>query len=158
MGLYYVFAMGRGPFEWDEDFQRLGERVDDFFDRVFGLASTPRYGLSQTWRPSADVYRVADGVAVVVELPGVEEADLKVVAEQGRLRIAGHRRTVNAGAAAEPLQLEIDYGPFERIIALPAGAQTDRITAEFRAGLLTVHVPVRDQARSVQVRVTEPTD
>jgi hypothetical protein len=31
--------MARGPFEWDEDFQRLGERGDDFFDRVFGLAS-----------------------------------------------------------------------------------------------------------------------
>ncbi len=147
--------MARSPFEWDEDFQRLGERVDDFFDRVFGLASSPRYGLSQTWRPCVDVYRVADGVAVVAEVPGVDEADLKVVAEHGRLRITGVRRTVDAGPAAEPLQLEIDYGPFERVIALPAGADAEGITAQFRGGLLTVRVPVREQAREVHVRTAD---
>ena len=150
--------MARGPFEWDEDFQRLGERVDDFIDRVFGLASTPRYGLQQTWRPGVDVYRVADGIAVVVELPGVDEGDFKVVAEHGRLRIAGARRTVTVGAGAEPLQLEIDYGPFERLMALPPGADAERITAQCRAGLLTVHVPVREPARNVRVRVDNPTD
>lgn len=150
--------MGRGPFEWDEDFQRLGERVDDFFDRVFGLASSPRYGLQQTWRPCVDVYRLDDGVAVVVELPGVDEPDLRVIAENGRLRIAGTRRTVNAGSGAEPLQLEIDYGPFERVIALPPGAETDRISAEFRAGLLTIRVPVATQARTVNVRVIDADD
>jgi HSP20 family protein len=150
--------MARGPFEWDEDFQRLGERVDDFFDRVFGLASSPRYGLQQTWRPSVDVYRVEDGIAVVVELPGVDEADLKVVAEHGRLRIGGMRRTVNAGPGAEPLQLEIDYGPFERVVALPPGADTEHISAESRAGLLTIRVPVDRQTRTVNVRVSDRPD
>ncbi len=150
--------MARGPFEWDEDFQRLGERVDDFFDRVFGLASTPRYGLQQTWRPNLDVYRLADGIAVVAELPGVDEADLKVVAEHGRLRIAGNRRAVTVGPGADPLQLEIDYGPFERIVALPAGADTEQITAQCRAGLLTVHVPVREQQRTVRVRTDDSDD
>ena len=144
--------MPRSPFEWDEDFQRLGERVDDFVDRVFGLASSPRYGLQQTWRPSVDVYRLADGMAVVAELPGVEEADVKVVVDQGRLRIAGNRRMVTAPAGAEPLQLEIDYGPFERVVNLPAGADADRVTARFHGGLLTVHVPVVEQVRNVRVR------
>jgi HSP20 family protein len=143
--------MARGPFEWDEDFQRLGERVDDFFDHVFGLAATPRYGLQSTWRPSVDVYRIADDFIVVAELPGVDESDLKVVAEHGRLRIRGTRRAAGGGAGAEPLQLEIDYGPFERVVALPAGVDTDRITAELRSGLLTVHVPVREEQRTVRV-------
>jgi len=150
--------MARSPFEWDEDFQRLGERVGDFFDRVFGLASAPRYGLQPTWRPSVDVYRVEDGVAVVAELPGVNQADLKVVVENDRLRISGTRPAVNVGAAIEPLQLEIDSGPFERIVAVPPGAQADSITAEFRAGLLTVRVPLREQKRNVRVRVNDPTE
>ena len=150
--------MARSPFEWDEDFQRLGERVGDFFDRVFGLASAPRYGLQPTWRPSVDVYRVDEGVAVVVELPGVDEADLKVVVENDRLRILGTRHAVSVAGAIEPLQLEIDYGPFERLVALPPGAQADRVTAEFRTGLLIVRVPLRDQKRNVRVRVDEPKD
>jgi HSP20 family protein len=144
--------MAQSRFEWEQDFQRLGERVDDFFDRVFGLAAMPRYGLQQTWRPSVDVYRGADGIVVVAELPGVEEADLKVVVEKGRLRIAGVRRAVSVGSGAEALQLEIDYGPFERVVTLPPGATADRVTAEFRAGLLTVQVPVRDQSHKVHVR------
>ena len=148
--------MARGPFEWDEDFHRLGERVDDFFDRVFGFAATPRYGLQQAWRPSVDVYRVADGITVVAELPGVDETDLKVAVEQDRLRIAGIRRAASAGPSAEPLQLELAYGPFERLVALPAGADAEHVTAEFRAGLLSVHVPVR--AQNVRVRVDTPTD
>jgi HSP20 family protein len=144
--------MARNRFEWEQDFQRLGERVDDFFDRVFGLAAMPRYGLQQTWRPSVDVYRAADGVTVIAELPGVAEADLKVVVEGGRLRIAGVRHPLTVGANAETLQLEIDCGPFERYVALPPGAAADDVTAEFRAGLLTVRVPVRDQSRTVRVR------
>jgi HSP20 family protein len=135
--------MARGPFEWDEDFQRLGERVDDFFDRVFGLASAPRYGLQQSWRPSVDVFRVAGGIAVIAELPGVEETELQVTIDGGRLRLKGTRRPTAAGPHAEPLQLEIDYGPFERVIALPAGVDAARVSAEFRHGVLTVHVPLR---------------
>jgi len=150
--------MARSPFEWDEDFQRLGERVGDFIDRVFGLASAPRYGLQPTWRPSVDVYQAGDCVAVVAELPGVAEADLKVVVENDRLRISGNRPAVSVGEGAEPLQLEIDYGPFERIVALPPGAQADRITAEFRAGLLTVRVPLRGQKRNVRVHVDDSKD
>jgi HSP20 family protein len=150
--------MSRGPFEWDEDFQRFGAPIDDFFDGVFGLTSSPRYGLQQTWRPSVDVYRVADGVTVVVEVPGIEEANLKLTIEHGRLRIAGNRPTVSVAPGAEPLQLEIDYGPFERVIALPPGADADRVTARFGAGLLTVHVPVRDQSRTVHVRGSDSTE
>lgn len=150
--------MPRPPFEWQEDFQRLGERVDDFFDRVFGLASAPRYGLQHTWRPSVDVYRVADGITVVTELPGVDEADLKVVAEHGRLRIAGTRRAMSVGESAEPLQLELEYGPFDRVVTLPAGVDTDRITARFGGGLLSVHIPLRQPVRSVHVRVEPSRD
>ena len=61
-------------------------------------------------------------------------------------------------AGAEPLQIEIDYGPFERIIALPSGADADRITAEFRAGLLRVTVPISTQTRTVHVRSGDAKD
>jgi HSP20 family protein len=150
--------MGRSRFEWEQDFERLGERVDDFFDRVVGLTSSPRYGLQGAWRPSVDVYRVPEGIAVIAELPGVEEADLKVVVESGRLRIAGSRRPISAGPNAEALQVEIDCGPFERVVALPPGADADRIAAHFHAGLLTVHVPIREVSRNVHVRTDQSED
>jgi HSP20 family protein len=95
------------------------------------------------------------GIAVIAELPGVEEADLKVVVESGRLRI-GSRRPISAGPNAEALQVEIDCGPFERVVTLPPGADADRIAAQFHAGLLTVHVPIREVSRNVHVAPTNP--
>lgn len=141
---------------WDEDLQRLGERVDDFVDRVLGFAAAPRYGLQPGWRPCLDMYRVADGIAVIAELPGVDEADLCVTVESDRLRIRGVRHPPTAGAPAEPLQVEIDSGPFERVIALPAGADGDAVTAQFRQGLLTVRIPLRESTRPLRVRVATP--
>jgi HSP20 family protein len=148
--------MPQRRFGWEEDFHRLGERVDDFVDRVLGLAAAPRYGLQPGWRPSIDMYRVADGIAVIAELSGVSEAELQVTVDHDRLRIAGMRRPPSVGTPAEPLQLEIDSGPFERSVALPAGADGDRVTAHFRQGLLTIHIPLREAGRPVKVRVASP--
>lgn len=145
--------MGRTSSEWDEDIQRLGERVDDFFDRVLGFASAPRYLLQDAWRPAVDLYEVNDGIVVLAELPGVDEADLEVTLRRGRLRIAGVRRPRAVESAGQPLQLEIATGPFERVIALPAGIDADRVEARFRQGILAVHIPQEKAAPAVRVRI-----
>ncbi|MEO8605001.1 MAG: Hsp20/alpha crystallin family protein [bacterium] len=148
--------MSRRSYSWDEDFQRLGERVDDFVDRVLGFAAAPRYGLQPGWRPCLDMYRVAGGIAVIAELLGVDEADLKVLVEHDRLRITGVRHPPTAEGPAEALQVEIDSGPFERVVALPPGADGDAVTAQFRRGLLTIHVPLREPVGPVRVQVVTP--
>jgi HSP20 family protein len=150
--------MPRPSLSWDEDFQRLDERIDDFVERVLGFAAAPRYGLQPGWRPSLDMYRVSDGITVIAELPGVEESELKVTVERGRLRITGVRRPPAAGVAAEPLRLEIDSGPFERVVTLPSGVDGDAVTAQFRQGLLTIRIPVREAARPLRVQVATPSD
>jgi HSP20 family protein len=147
--------MGRVPFDWDEDIHRLGERADDFFDRVFGLASAPRYVLHHAWRPAVDVYQVSDGFVVLVELAGVEESDLNVTVENARLRVAGTRPVPEVAPQRQPLQLEIEHGPFERQISLPEGADAENIHARIRNGILFIHLPVRKEKRPVKVRVTE---
>ena len=149
--------MPQRAFGWHEDFQRLGAGVEEFVDRVIGLATAPRYGLTPGWRPSLDLYRDAAGVTVIAELPGVEEADLHVTVEGGRLRISGVRRPPLPGGAAEPLQVELDSGPFERSITLPPGADGDAVTAQFRQGLLTVYAPLRHPGGSVRIAVATAT-
>ncbi len=135
--------------------QRFRERMDENIERVFGFVASPRYCLHSTWRPCIDLFRTDDGIAVVAELPGVEETNLRVTVEGGRLRIAGVRRPPVALEQAEALQLEIDYGPFERLIGLPSGSEGERITAHFRHGILLVRVPLRAPER-IAVQITEP--
>jgi HSP20 family protein len=147
--------MARSSFPWEVGAQ--GDPSDDLFDQMLGFVAGPRYGLQTSWRPSVDVFRTGDGVAVVAELPGVEQTDAQVTVEGVRLRIAGTRRPP-ALAGAEPQRLEIDYGPLERLVALPDGSDGERITAQLRHGLLTVHVPIRlPQAVSVRVANQDPT-
>lgn len=144
--------MARSPSRWDVDWQALGDPLDEVFDRLLGFTAVPRYGLQHSWRPAVDVFRDRDGLAVIVELPGVDQADVQVTVEEQRLRVAGTRRPPQL-ADADPQRLEIDYGPFERVVALPPDSDGERITAQLRHGLLTVHVPRRASARPVTVRV-----
>jgi len=51
------------------------------------------------------------------------------------------------------LQLEIATGPFERILALPVGIDTDRVEARFQQGVLAVHIPRENAVPAVRVRV-----
>lgn len=149
--------MARSPSRWDADWQALGDPIDEMFDRLLGFTAAPRYGLQHSWRPAVDVFCKRDGIAVIAELPGVDQADVQVTVEDQRLRIAGLRRPPQL-ADADPQRLEIDYGPFERLIALPADSDGEHITAHLRHGLLTVHVPRRASARAVTVRVAPSRD
>jgi HSP20 family molecular chaperone IbpA len=137
--------MARRHPRWEND----PAGVEDLFDSLLGLGT--RYGLRHSWRPSIDVFRDAGGITVIAELPGVEQDEIHVTLEHNRLRIAGSRRTPPVGAA-DPLRLEIDYGPFERVVVLPAESDGAAITAQLRQGLLTVHVPRRAPARPISVR------
>ena len=102
-----------------------------------------------------DVYEVADGFVVVVELAGVDEKHLSITLDNGRLRITGSRPLPDVGEGKQPLQLEIEQGPFERQIALPADTDAEGVKARFKSGLLIIHIPLRARERSVKVPIRE---
>jgi len=147
--------MARIRFDWREDLERLGERVDDFFDEIVGLATGPRNSFQASWRPAVDVLEVDDGIVVIAEIAGVALADVSVAVERGRLRISGTRRPPNVEQTKGPLQLEIEHGAFERVIGLPDGTDTEQTSAEFRDGLLLVRIPQRRGRTTVPIRGSE---
>ena len=95
------------------------ERVEQMHRQFFrpGLA-----GMQVTaWQPPIDVFETADGLRIVVALPGVEIQDIDVAVDQDILVISGirHLPAVARGAAIQ--RLEIPYGRFERQVRMPAG-------------------------------------
>jgi HSP20 family molecular chaperone IbpA len=82
-----------------------------------GLAGTQ----AATWQPPIDVFETADGLRIVVALPGVETQDIDVTIEQDILVVSGirHLPALPRGAAIQ--RLEIPYGRFERQVQLPSG-------------------------------------
>lgn len=89
-------------------------------------------------------------LVVVVELPGIDADSVHVVAGDRSLLVAGERRRFRTGKGGQVYQqMEIDYGPFERRIALPDDAETENGSATYELGLLRIVFPIASRPVSV---------
>lgn len=99
------------------------------------------------WQPSINAYRCEKCVRVCVDLAGVERSLIDLIVEPRRLLIRGTRELpepTNMGdRTIRLLAMEIDYGPFERDIVLPAEVEIDQAQAEQRNGLLWISLPLK---------------
>jgi HSP20 family protein len=126
------------------DIDRLHEEIQDLVDELWHL---PRFaGGRHVFRPQVDCIRSEDPPAlhVVVELPGVDPASLKVVAADRVLVVAGER--LRPPISGRYRQLEIEYGPFQRRIPLDEPVDTEAASARYEQGMLTVELPIAAQA------------
>jgi HSP20 family protein len=109
------------------------------------------------WQPAINAFRLSDRYLVCVDLAGMQKDQIAVRVEPRRLIIEGNRPSPepnrNPGdPTPQVLALEIDYGPFQRIVRLPEPVQTDRVTARYREGLLWIELPLD---RGGQTPITE---
>ena len=109
-----------------------------------------RFYAPETWKPDVNAYRCAECVVICVDLAGVDRGQLDLQVEPRRLMIRGQRQAPEPPhpkhKAVQILVMEIDYGPFEREVLLPADVDPDRVTAEQRDGLVWIYLPFRSHA------------
>ena len=134
------------------NFERMRREMDELFGDVFdrtGLAPNRRGGFS----PAVDVFYQGDPPRAVVqaELAGIDPDELTLEIEGRELVIAGHRRPDDAEGRLYQ-QLEIDFGPFRRVIPLGAEVLPDRARATYTDGILRIELPLpRPEARTRSV-------
>lgn len=118
-------------------------RFADWFGT--GTASAGAY-------PPLNVFQQDDSVMVVAEIPGVDKSDLDIQVKNNRLRIAGKRDIAHENGASLHRRERVS-GAFDRTIAVPMEIEADKVRAEYRDGILAVHLPraVRDRPRSVKI-------
>jgi len=122
---------------------RLHDEIEELFSDLWQV---PRFaGLRRAFRPAVDCFRTEDPpeLTIVVELAGVPPEAVELFALDGELVLTGERRRPRPDRRPSYFQMEIEYGPFERRIALPDGADTGAAQATYREGLLTVVLPIR---------------
>ena len=122
------------------DIDRLHDEMQELIDELWHV---PRFaGGRRGFRPQADCIRSEDPPAlhVVVELPGVDPAELQVVAADRMLVVAGVRRRPPLRGRYQ--QMEVEYGPFQRRIQLDEPVDTSAATARYEQGMLTVVLPI----------------
>jgi HSP20 family protein len=132
-----------------EQLHRELSRLADEMRRVCLGAPLP----TALWRPAVNAYRLADSFVICADLAGMDRKNFSVRVEGRRLFIAGTRPPPepprDPGAPAQTLAMEIDYGPFERALELPAEVDAERVTANYRDGLLWVTMPLKRQVKTI---------
>src|SRR5262249_50546889 len=99
------------------------------------------------FRPNVDSYHTDDPhqLTVVIELPGVDPASISIVVGERALVVSGDRPRPKVGGGVYQ-QMEIEYGPFRRVVRLPEDVDPECAKAEFDRGMVTVTLPVTEQA------------
>ena len=105
------------------------------------------------WAPLVDISEDDQEYRIKAELPEVKHDDVKVTAEEGTLTIMGERKFVQDEKSTKYHRVERFYGSFGRSFALPDDASPAKVTAEFKDGLLTVHLAKTEKAKPQRVEV-----
>lgn len=99
------------------------------------------------WAPLVDIEENAKEFLVKAELPDVKKEDVKVALEDGLLTIQGERKFEKEEKDRKVHRVERSYGKFLRSFTVPRDVDDKKVMAEFKDGLLLVHVPKAEMAK-----------
>ena len=105
------------------------------------------------WCPLVDISEDEKEYRIKAELPEVNKEDVKVTAEAGMVTIMGERKFEKEENGRRYHRVERAYGTFGRSFSLPDDANPARVSAEFKDGVLTVHLMKDEKAKPQQVEV-----
>jgi HSP20 family protein len=93
------------------------------------------------WVPAVDIVETNEEYLIKAELPEVKKEQIKVHAENGVLTIRGERKRESEQKDKKLHRIERSYGMFTRSFSLPDGVDEEEIRAEFKDGVLHLHLP-----------------
>ena len=132
----------------------LHNRYSRFFDDpFFRIARMDEDANQGQWNPAVDLYEKDDHFVIKAELPGVDKNDIKVDLKDRVLTLSGERTYDNEVKEENYYRKERSYGKFQRAFTLPADVDSDKITAEFKDGVLRVEVPKPEEKKAKQVTI-----
>jgi len=121
-------------------------RWDPFRDFGFTAASN--------WVPAVDIFQSGDQELVLkAELPEMAREDIDITIENGTLTLKGDKKPSPDVKDEQFHHIERRYGTFSRSFSLPRTVDTSRVSAEYKQGVLTVRLPLREDAKPRQIKV-----
>ena len=126
-------------------FSRLHNEMDRRFEqmfREFGMGSPLLSNMANGMlKPTLDLSASENEYTVNVEIPGVDEKDLKIELEKNTMIIRGEKKQEKEEKEKSYYRQERFYGSFQRILSLPEDADQDNIKATFKQGVLKITMP-----------------
>ncbi len=129
---------------------RLHQEIDRMLENAFrGFGLTP-FGFDRPFlplmeegmlKPTLDLSATGKEYTVTVEIPGVDEKDIRVDLAGDTLTIRGEKKQEREEKERNYYRMERSYGSFQRVLSLPEDADQDGVTAKFKKGVLTLVIP-----------------
>ncbi|MBZ5534983.1 MAG: Hsp20/alpha crystallin family protein [Acidobacteriia bacterium] len=136
------------------DLITLQDRMNRLFDERFGRLRAGDGPMDTgVWSPAVDIYETDHDIVVKAELPEMKEKDIDIRLENDTLTLKGERKLEKETREENYHRVERAYGAFSRSFTLPTSVDQDRITAEYRDGVLKITLPKKAETKSKQIKV-----
>ncbi len=144
---------------WDP-FKELDE-LQSRLSTLFGRAPVRKDGEREEkmtlvdWAPLVDVIEDEKEYLVKAELPDIKKEDVKITVQDDVLTISGERTQEKEEKGKRFHRIERAYGSFSRSFTLPEDADPAKVAADFKNGMLTVHITKSERAKpkSIEVKI-----
>ena len=130
------------------EFAQLQDRLNRVFSGDDGVLT------SGHWAPPVDIYQSGDHEVVLkAELPDMTREEIDITVDNGTLTIRGEKKFSSEVKEESFHRIERRYGSFSRSFALPRTVDTSKVGADYKNGVLTVRLPLREEAKPRQIKV-----
>ena len=103
--------------------------------------------------PAVDIYEDEKKVMLKLEVPGIDEKDLDVSVENNTLTVKGERKFESEEKEENFHRIERRYGSFYRAFTLPSTVETDKVQANYNAGVLKLELKKKPEAQPKQIKI-----
>jgi HSP20 family protein len=131
----------------------LQDEVNRLFEDNFTRDRSGHADLA-TWAPPVDIYETENELVVKAELPDFQDKDIDVRITNNTLTIRGERKFEKDVKEDNYLRIERAYGSFVRSFSLPNTVSSENIRADYRNGVLTLHMAKREESKPKQIKIS----
>lgn len=132
----------------DHPLWNMHREIDRMFDGMMQRFTSLTDTGESMLKPSVDIREGKKDYRITVEVPGVDEKDVKLELADGALTISGEKNHEKEEKDENYHCIERSYGSFRRVLTLPSDIEHEAIEAKFKNGVLTITVPRKQVAKS----------
>ena len=111
---------------------------------------------NQAWTPAVDVWETESELVYAFDLPGIPEDKISLEFEDGALTVTAERERKNEVSDDKLYRYERRFGTYTRTFGLPQGVTEDQIKAEYKNGVLELHVAKPEQPKPRKIQIGAP--
>ncbi|TGK31140.1 Hsp20/alpha crystallin family protein [Leptospira gomenensis] len=132
-------------FRMIEDLHKLQNQISNLWD--------PFVGNGGSAYPALNIRKGADEISITALVPGIQPESLDITVSGNQLRLSGEVGSDLPKEKTGPVRVERFHGKFQRSLELPAEVDPEKTTAEFKNGILTLTLPIRENVKPRKIQI-----